>query len=190
MIDTVGRPTIITHELTSGVIVHITPLTAQAVMLLKNKANDRYPNPDPKPYEERIEGAVVETAVIPAEQNPEYVRLRGLAQEKRTTYMREFALEKCVTYPEGKAEIIARKREFLEGFRELDPDLNLDDWQTVLDLVVASSEEQLGMAALALRAAPVEPHEVADGIRYFRPLVSRRGSRDVLPTDELPSRPE
>lgn len=176
---TVGKVLISTY---SGVDLTVTPLTFQARSMIQRAAEAKYPMPEPKPYERPStmrELGSDEPAMIPAENNEEYIAEVERITDLRTRFVNESALAVAVTHPEQDVLVNAYAKE-LASMRAVSPDdVPKNDWAAVIRLFLASEPELLQIYSVLNRQAPLTEGEIRDAMAFFRVDVGRS---DVLGT--------
>lgn len=187
-----GKPVVIIYEAQSGVNFHITPLSLPTLRAIQSKAKDKFPHPDKRPYQQPEENAFVEGQLTPAEDNPDYVAACADVDAERGQWVDRtifnFAV-RCPKYPTKEA-MVAGYRVQLDALREI-ANLPDDDYEAVLfhlvltwnqlatnseNKLVTSGSDYARIIQLAIQTVALTPDEVTAGIRFFRPVVSRRGA--------------
>lgn len=165
---TVGKVLASTY---SGVDLIVTPLTLQARTMVQRAAEAKHPMPDPKPYERKStvrELGSDEFAMIPAEENPDYVTEVERVKDARTRFVNDAALAVSVTHPEQDALVKAYAKE-LAAMRAVSPDdVPENDWVAVVRLFLASELELPQIYSILNRQAPLTEGEIREAMAFFR----------------------
>lgn len=183
---TIGKPMVIIHESTSGVILHITPLSIATLRAIQLKAAEVYSYPDKKGYEMPLENAADPSIVTPAEDNPEYQRLCREADRARAKWSDWAVYTLAVSYPnfpnEGSVIQMFAPR-LLEMQKVANLPEEMSDYEKIVRYIILPGNEVTRNAAgamgvgdteftsvvyAALQAIPLTPAEVTEGIRFFR----------------------
>lgn len=185
-----GRPALIVYETFSGVVFHITPVNLPTLRAIQLKAEDLFKYPDPKPYQQPEENAFSDGQLTPPEDNPEYVAACHKIDAERAQWADRAIFDyavRCPKYPRPEDLVTAFKDE-LAKLRQIAV-LPEDDYEAVL-LHLVLSWNQVGLDSnkefrpassdysriiqLAIQTIALTPAEVQDGVRFFRPQLSRR----------------
>lgn len=181
---TEGKKMVVVYEASSGVVFHITPLSLATVKAIQQKAADKFPYPDPAPYQTPDENAFTEGQLSPPEENPAYVKDCAAVDSERRQWadraMFDYAVS-CPDYP-TKESLVDAFRPQLEQLREIAV-LPKDDYEAVLLHIVLSrnwqerdgrwTTEFVEIVRIAVQSYTLTPAEVADGVRFFRPEIQR-----------------
>lgn len=179
---TVGKALVSTY---SGVDLTVTPLTFQARAMLQRASEAKYPMPDPKPYEvvsNMRELGSSEPAVIPAENNEEYVAEVERVENLRTRFKNDYVLAISVTHPR-QGELVKHYATELAAMRAMSPDeVPEDDWAAVVSMFLASEPERLQLYSVISRLLPLSETEIVNAVKFFRvaarrPRLSNAGDR-------------
>lgn len=164
-----GRKKVVVYETDSGVIIHVTMIATSTIKLMDKRAQEVYPTPDPKPFEAPLPNAENEGVVIPATDNPEYVKLLNAVDVDRNNWMARWVFDTALEYPDGITALVERFKGKLEHMRDtLDSSLDPTDWNTVFEHCIADKTEQLVLFRIAMNQAELEEVEVAEAFRFFR----------------------
>lgn len=192
--DVDGRPSIFIYETQSGVIFHITPINLPTLRAIQLKAQDKFPYPDKRPYQQLEEKGFAEGQLTPAEENPQYLLDCQTVDHERAQWVDRTIFDYaayCPKYPTKEA-MIDGFREKLTKLREIAV-LPEDDYEAILfHLVLTWNQvgakdgqfEPVGtefarIVRLAIQTVALTADEVSAGIRFFRPYVSERPARAV-----------
>lgn len=177
----------IEHITASGVVAWITPLAGHAFAALQQRARELHPDPDKAAYEEPHPDGI-DGAVIPAEDNPNYVRLKDEAERARNLHVLKATRDLCVQFPifkgddftgqyYGKDELMdyfADRREQLSQYFTLPA----DTWEATYTYCILSSPQDAQIITqIATDQLPVMEVEVAGAMRLFRPYIQRNALR-------------
>lgn len=162
--------------LSTGVTLHVTPLSVFARQLIIEASERLYPLPDPKPFEIPVPDSRA-GQVVPATQNPDYQELEKAIKNKRENYQRKAMLATCCDSPEQAALIeryaprLARLDEFIDA-----PE---DQWEAVLLLGVIQTDSDMALlVTAAMDRLQLTEAEIVDGMRTFRsPILLARSRR-------------
>lgn len=170
--ETQGRPVVVIYETLSGVVIHVTPLSVFTITAIGERAEELFPYPDPAPYELPLENAVSETVRLPADDNPEYKKLKQPIDAERMEWQVQAVIDLACSYPAfpSREHMLAHFRPALERLKKV-ANLPDDEWQAVLmHCVFTGRGERQTVIDIASqhKAVPLTPDEVVDGIRFFR----------------------
>lgn len=191
---------VIELTLDSGETVFVKPMSIPLLYALTSKAEQLYPDPDPAPYEKRIDDSktLEPGQVIPATHNPEYQSLCKVVNERRRRWANVQAVRLCVEPITSREEVIARYAAELDQLRTVFDDPP-DDWgKLLLYCIISSLEDYNRVIEAANGAMAVTEEEVREKWRIFRPTLqgtrpARRGrppkSPGVEPDNELEAQP-
>jgi len=188
--DVDGRPSLFIYESQSGVVWHVKPLNLATLRAIQMKAVEKFPYPDPKPYQQPEENSFDPNQMTPASNNPVYVELCREKDVERTQWTDRTIFNyaaRCPKYPTREALVQAFADE-LKALREIAvlPD---DDYEAVLFHLVLTfnqvgedangrytpaSSDYTRIIRLAIQTVALTPDEVSAGIRFFRPQLSGR----------------
>lgn len=163
--------------LDSGEIVWVKPLSWQLRRALFEKAEKRFPYPDPAPYEKAVDPertAVPDAAmVIPADQHPEYQQLKREVDLQRQTWVTQQMILLSCEFPAGKAALLEKYKPRLEELGQV-IDLSGDDWTDIFDYcLIGSSADRQNIVNAVESSLQLTEGEVRDALRIFRPVVQR-----------------
>lgn len=179
---TPNNPKTIELELDSGVCVWITPLNRYHIDALVNKANELFPLPDKKAFEEKIEdGAIAGGVVIPAEENPAYVELFNEISRKQHDYKLEAMIDMCAQFPHlgSKANVIAHFADFIATQRRF-MDLPEDEWQATWRYAVLRTNQDEAVVIQAMKnELPLTEAEVSEEMTLFRRLLPKSSTNGL-----------
>lgn len=185
-----GNKTVIIYESGSGVIFWIAPLSLPTLRAIQIKARSVFPDVDPTPYRYPEENAFGgESQLTPAEDDPEYIQKVAEVEAERSKWTKRAVFEYAAKMPKYHTRelLLEAFREQLTELRKI-ADLPEDDYEAVMFHIVLSwnqvGEDSDGKLApvsndfnriyqLAIQTVALEPSEVAAGIKFFRPKVSR-----------------
>lgn len=151
--------------LSCGIWVLVAPISPYVRARLQAIAAAEFPDPDPRPFQKRIEPAAVEMWTR-AEDNPEYRQLKGMAEYKRSIRTRQLMIGAgCVVdTTAGKHQTLAQYADALAKVRStLNLSGNRDDFQDLVSLVLIRTSGDIDAVG---RAAEDEltPDEIRRGI--------------------------
>lgn len=123
-------------QLDSNETVYVRRLSPLVQQLLIEKAKSVYPLPDPKEYIKPLSSVApnaLEGVMIPAEQNPEFVKATNRARQKQNTWVLDqfLAMDVVIGTPEGREATIARYASRIEALRPFG-ELPADAWKATL----------------------------------------------------------
>lgn len=157
--------------LQSGIEIEIAALSLLIRNQLQLAAFQAIPLPDPKPFEQVIEGLSYagsdQPAVIPANENPEYLALVKETREKQAAWVTEKAFGVCVQCTQ-KDDLIKAYAPNLAGLRTIMSDLPDDNWQAILKAFLTTAQEYARIMQAISQALPLTDEEVRDATGYFR----------------------
>lgn len=187
--DTEGRPIQYIYETQGGVIFHVTPINLATLKAIQLKAADKYPYPDPEPFQvpDPADVSFAPGQTSKAEDNPLYVNECKAVDRERKQWVDRTIFDYCVTCPKypSREALVAGFRTKLDRLRTI-ATLPDDDYEAVLfhlvltwnNVLVDSKGLSVGaneyghIMELAIQTVALTPSEVAAGVRYFRPKVS------------------
>lgn len=164
---------VIAIEIEWGRTVYVTPLSAFAARAISQRALEKFPDPDPTPFEKPLPDAVIEGEVLPATNDPEYVALVTDTRNKRNLYIHAAIL--AMTQIEGvsRDELIGAYKEQLTVLRTFG-ELPEDDYVAALRTFVLKPADYAAIVLAATNKMPLSQGEILDGLRIFRPVLQRR----------------
>lgn len=183
-LETEGRPAIIVHECSSGVLFHIQPINLPTLQAIRLKSEELFPYPDKRPYQHEEENAFSPGQLSPAEDNPDYVAACEAVDVERKKWLERAIFNYCVKCPKypTKDALIEAFRQQLNALREIAV-IDLDDFDTVLFHIVLgwnqtarskdgalyqTNNEYGQIIQLCIQAVALTPAEVTAGLRLFR----------------------
>ena len=182
-----GRPSLIVYETQSGVIFHIKPLNLATLRAIQVKAADLFPYPEKRPYQHIEENGFSPEQLSDPLENPDYVQDCAAVDAERKVWVDRAVFNyatTCPKYPTPEAMVAAFKPQ-LDKLREI-AKLPEDDLDAVLfhlvltwNKPVADSEGRWAVAdneyakiiRLAIQVTPLTAAEVAESVKYFRPVL-------------------
>lgn len=176
------NPKIIELELDSGIRVWITPINQHHLLALDKAANEQFPLPDKKAFEEPItEDVAIPGLTTKAEDNPDYVALVRDINARQQEFKLKALFEICVQYPDfpAKQDVIAHfadeitmQRRYLE--------LPLDDWEaTWRYAILRTSDDEAAVILAVQNRLPLTEAELTEEIRGFRRQLPQRATRTL-----------
>lgn len=172
--------------LDSGVTIWVSPVSQETMALLDKRAVDKYPPPDPAPYEKVIEDSAIPGQKYAAEMNPEYQALMQEVFKQRATWKLRALRDLAVEFPEDTRE------ELMERFRPKIAQMVMLDlmdepasedalWDAIWShCLLLSPDNQLELVMIARSQMPITQEETAEAVRLFRPNLSRQGLRGLV----------
>lgn len=168
---------VVEFTLDSGEVVWVRPLSFQLRQALFEKAEKRFPYPDPVPFEKKVDPE--RTAIpgaemtIPADQNPEYQTLKRKVDIERMGWITDQIILLSCEFPAGKDTLIARYAERLNALGEV-IDLSGDAWADTFNYcLIGSSADRQNIINAAESNLQLTEAEVRDALRIFRPVLRR-----------------
>lgn len=155
---------IVTYTTVHGIELQIKPVSAMMMQGLNRKAQELYP--DPQVPMLKMEGALDDTQTVPDYEDKNYKEGVKRALQKRLLYVTD-AMYKLGVDVADRDSIISFYRDDIDAYKayaRVD-----DDWQGALEAVILSDPNDVEAIVKILRdKLPLEPHEVANGIKTFR----------------------
>ncbi len=177
-----GKPSVIIYETGSGVVAHITPLNLATLKAIQVRAADLHPYPDKAPYQKPEENAFVEGQMTAAEDNPQYVVDCKAVDIQRAQWADRTIFSYAVKFPkyptrEALVAAFSDKLSYLRGIAEL-PE---DDYEAIIHHIILiwqpmgrpHEADYSCCIRLACQSILLTPSEVHEGIKFFRPQLSR-----------------
>jgi hypothetical protein len=157
---------VIAIEIDEGRTVLVTPLSPFVLRAISQRANEKFPDPDPTPYEKPRPGALVPGTVIPADEDAEYVSLKKEVQMQRNLYIQAGILSMTEIEGVSREELVATYKDVLAQVRQYG-NFPEDDY-----------------------VMPLTQEEIRDGMRIFRPDLQRNGAGGNHRAQSAPDIPE
>lgn len=185
--------TVIEYITMSGVKLHITPLNIAVTKAINQKAIALFPYPDPEPYMHELPPPDAPGALSDPMEDDEYKALKQETDAQRNTWVNHAVLDYAVSYPDfaSRQELMDALAPQREKLRKI-ADLPKDDWEATRDYLILSGNEirprlhpdgiarQTNVSSdfasvinMAQQSVELTGGEIADGLRIFRPAVSR-----------------
>lgn len=133
---------------------------------------DLYPDPDPKAYERPMPNAAIEGEMIPGDEHPEWIKLRGIQAQKQVRYINEAVIILACSQTPGKEDLILRfEGRLFEVARWVD--LPESEWDaTLLYAILSGKNEPEIVSNIASGDMPLTQDEVIEGVaQFFRPVL-------------------
>lgn len=170
-------------------------LSAFMIDAIKKRATELYPLPDPEPYQQPIDGALIPGDLLPAVQNPEYQKLVMAVMLQRNRYL-QYAVLSAIEIPDGDdtishGEVVALYQPVLENMRQVAiiPD-NENVFALTLHYCVLKTDEYMEIVNAAIKEQPLSQEEVRDGLRIFRRDIQRAATNGDHRAESAPDLPE
>lgn len=162
------QPNVIRIDLFSGVIVDITPVHLLVYRAIEAAAEDKFK--DPKVPMMELENAVTPQ---PDRNDPAYLAELAQVQKDRSLYIFDRLRELCLSFPQGKENILrmfADKLRILRNAATIEP--SLDDWQVCFKYLIVTDDHEWGLLNDGLiKGYPLTQEEIDGASRIFRPTV-------------------
>lgn len=166
-----ARKSIIEIELTTGVILWVTPVSNTTIRMLRESAKKHHPDPDTRPFLKPVPNALNPKEVFIDTDNPTYRMLYNLALRAQLDWVETELVALCCDSPqrdelmrlyEGELRLLENHFDDLERI--------FDKWREVLTnfVVVHPEDRKLVDDAIKWRL-PVTEAEVEAQVAYFRP---------------------
>lgn len=176
--------------------VYVPKFSMFMMRAIMQRAEELYPLPDPKPYEQPMPDAVIEGDVIPASQNPEYTKLLSNVMLKRNQHLQN-AIISGLQLPENctREEVIAAYKTNLDQLREY-ASLPDDDFVAIMRNCILSPEEYRDIVTAATKEQPLTQEEIRANLRIFRIEIQQRapsgdhrkkGTPDIPEGEQVPA---
>lgn len=169
--------------------VYVPILTAFAVRAVMQRAEELYPLPDPKPFEQPLPDAVIEGDVLPASNNPEYTKAVGAVMLKRNQYLQDAIIAMLRLDGATHEEVVEAYQPDLEQLRRFGVIHSQDDFVAIMRHLVLGIDEYKAIIQSASQTQPLSQEEIRDGMRIFRRDLQQHptnGSRRKKGTPDLP----
>lgn len=157
--------------LRSGVELEVAALSLVVRNQLQVTAFQAIPLPDPKLFERVVEGVSYagddKPAVIPANEDPEYLELVRETRQKQVQWVTEKAVNICVDCADKDALIEAYAPN-LAALRTIMSDAPQDDWTAILKCFLTTQEEYAAMMQAISQSLPITAEEITARYPYFR----------------------
>lgn len=154
-------------KLAGGETVYVDRLSVYFRQMMLDDTRRVYPDPDPKLYEKPMANAFAEGAMMPAEENDVYKRLKLEARSKQTSLLNRRILQAAVVDAEGGRDaLLERYGGLLEQRRRL-AELPGDDWQALVLAVLVTTDEDVD-AILKAAINDVKEEDVQRAIQSFQ----------------------
>lgn len=155
--------------------VFVPRFSAFMIDAIKKRASELYPLPDPKPYEQPIDGALVPGDVLPAVQNPEYQKLLTEVMLQRNRYL-QYTVMSAIEIPDGDSddmiahgEVVALYKTVLDSMRQAAAIPENDNvFALTLFYCVLKPDEYVEIVNAAIKEQPLSQEEIRNGLRIFR----------------------
>lgn len=148
--------------------VYVPILTAFAVRAVMQRAEELYPLPDPKPFEQPLPDAVIEGDVLPAANNPEYTKAVRAVMLKRNQYLQDAIIAMLRLDGATHEEVVEAYKADLEQLRRFGVIHSQDDFVAIMRHLVLGIEEYKAIIQSASQTQPLSQEEIRDGMRIFR----------------------
>lgn len=160
-------------DLENGEVVVVEAISPLLLRKLWARAEELYPDPDPRQYDTPLVHAAIEGLMKQGEESDEYKRASALSFNKQNSFVCTAVIEHGVVIDtkEGRAATLARLRPKLERLRQhLGDTMPEDDWQAAVMFCLISTRRDVSRIAEASKDA-LKEEEVKDWMRVFqRPL--------------------
>lgn len=178
------------YELSRGVILTITPLTAFMQRALNARAAEMHPEPDRAPYELEVEDALVPGTKTSAEHSQEWLQKMQVVIQHRLQAGIGLLLDAAVTV-EDRDALLMPYRHAINAFKDATKHQPagaavVSDFVALLLGVLAEETEVSAIVKLAKGATPLTDAEIVDGFRFFRSMVLQRSRRFKYPVQQKP----
>lgn len=152
--------------------VYVPRFSAFMITAIMKRAEELYPLPDTKPYEEAIPDAVVPGTVIPAAQHPEYQKLLTQVMLKRNQHLQNAVLGALTVKGITREEIVAAFFPIIEPMRQY-AELPEDAFVAVMRYCVLSTTTYREIMDAATKDQALSQEEIRDGMSIFRRVIQR-----------------
>lgn len=155
--------------------VHVPRLSAFMIDAIRKKANELYPLPDPKPYEQPLPDALIDGDVIPAAKNPEYQKVVAQVMLQRNRYHQYAALSAVELIDSTRADLVALYKDTIAAMRQYGAiPSDGDDFAVTLHYCILTPDEYIQVVNAATKEQALSQEEIRDNLRIFRRDVSGR----------------
>jgi hypothetical protein len=165
---------IIQHELVSGVMVDITPLSPYTRAEITEKAKELYPDPDPEPFQKSETNILGEDVkyIDPAKE-VDWKRAQLDVRETRLQWAYDEMSRLSVSCNGTKDEVVKAYQDDIKQLRSAGLNIHKDDWEAVLFhcLLTWNSDRNMIIKAI-MQTAPLTDAEVVGAFKFFRIKVS------------------
>lgn len=166
----------IRYLLDSGIEALVTPLSAFTVKALRDRAVTVHPDPDPDDTRYRVsaedlpDGVTLPPGGIAGTETIEWQQDKRDAETAQSEWLMFAVIDLAVDFGDRDALVaqLANEREKLARYI----DLPSDEWQATLrHCVLLSPNEAPDLFRIAAGQMALTEDEVAEGVRYFRPVL-------------------
>lgn len=162
-------------ELTSGVVVEVTPATPALNARVEQQAMTKFPF-DTTPFERTVEGTAFtdDKKVVDRESTEFQVAAMQIISERNT--WRENRLIEALVKPVGvtKDELIQAYKDDLPALRDIANDHDSTDWFATLKYcLIATREDNKAITQALHYKLPVKEAEIDEALGIFRHVVQR-----------------
>lgn len=169
--------------------VYVPKLSMFMRLAIMQRAEELFPLPDAKLYEQPLPDAVIEGDVLPASNNPEYKQAVAAIMLKRNQHLQN-AIIASLILEDGctHEEVVATYKPGLDQMRQYAsfPD---DDFVAIIRNFILSPEEYKEIIAAATKEDPLTQEDIRAGLRIFRRDLQRdtaNGDHRKTGTPDLP----
>lgn len=178
-----------TLTLDSGAPVYVRSLSPIARAAIMDAAIERYPDPDKAPFEQPAPNAPPGVNItIPAEENPEYVQQRYIAQVRRMNHVNDAIIRGGVVCdsPLGKQFLIDHYAPLRQQMLKVMTLGELDVWtETVITCLIRTRDDAIAIANAASEV--ISADEVRRAMKSFRRDVQWTGFNGNFSPESTPS---
>lgn len=163
---------IIRVELSTGVVLNVTPVSNTMVAMLREQAKEVHPDPDGRPFLKEIPKAFGGETWIVDTSDRVYIAYKNIALQKQV----DWAEQKLLTVAcdcEAKSSVIAmywREIKAIYALRGADVPQDKDElWNVALTHFVVANPDDREVVSKAIRwRLPVTEEEITEQVKYFR----------------------
>lgn len=148
--------------------VFVPILSRIAIAAIMRRADELYPLPNAKEYEQPLPDAVIEGDVLPAKDNPQYVTDVTRVMLKRNRHLQDAILAMLRLDGITRDEVIEVFKPELDVLRKSASIEQEDDFVAILRNCVLSVDEYRAITEAASKAQPLTQEEIRAGMRIFR----------------------
>lgn len=169
-----------------GVRIWVKPIAQDTLALIDKRAVEKFPPPDPAPYEKPIEHSAIEGQTWAAEHHPEYQRLMDGVLAQRAEWKLRMLRDLTVEFPDyvDRDALIARFMPDIERLVTLDL-IEQPEGDAIWDAIwshclIKSPDNQAELLMVARSQMPISQEETVEAVRLFRPNLSRQSLRSLV----------
>lgn len=163
-----AEPKLVKYTADSGVELHVQPLSPFTFRAIRQKAFEKFPDPDEGPYRLPIPNAAIEGDTMPAKDNPAYARAVHEQAARRSDYITVALLALACDPTPNKDELVKQFEDQLLALQRWAA-LPEDDWEAaLLHCILIGKDDPGHISDIANQNAPLTEVEIENGIRFFR----------------------